>query len=232
MLTVFKILELYKGSSFPTRIIANDSESYILKMKGAGNGVKSLIQEFFVNRVCFSLGFNVPNAYPILLPDKFPWDFGTDEFDDLVKKSFGVNLILDYIENQTETHKLEPNSMSVEIKNQIMAIDFFFKNFDRTLQSHNFLKDQKGKLWIIDHGSCEFLNESIMKESKTLPSNHIFASESIQNNQYLRKILQFDFEKVIQNIPKSWCKELEIQKEDLRLIFKNRIQWITSLFSH
>ncbi|TGM78411.1 hypothetical protein EHR01_08120 [Leptospira mtsangambouensis] len=230
MLEVTKILELYKGSSFPTKIKANDGKTYILKMKGAGNGVKSLIQEFLVNRVCFSLGFNVPNVYPILLPDEFPWDFGTDEFDDLVKKSFGLNLMLDCIENQIETQELEPNSMSVEIKNQIVAIDFFFKNFDRTKQSNNFLKDRTGKLWIIDHGSCEFLNESIMEESKTLPSNHIFVSETIQNNRYLSQIIQFDFQRIIQEIPQSWVIEIGLKEKDIFLILNKRIHWILSKF--
>lgn len=101
MLTVSKILELYKGSSFPTRIQASDGNTYILKMKGAGNGVRSLLQEFLVNRVSHLMGCHVPNAHSILIPDQFPWTLGTDEFDDLVKKSFGMNLALDFIESQT-----------------------------------------------------------------------------------------------------------------------------------
>lgn len=88
MLTVSKILELYKGSSFPTRIQASDGNTYILKMKGAGNGVRSLLQEFLVNRVSHLMGCHVPNAHSILIPDQFPWTLGTDEFDDLVKKDF------------------------------------------------------------------------------------------------------------------------------------------------
>lgn len=101
MLTVSKILELYKGSSFPTKIQANDGNNYILKMKGAGNGVRSLLQEFLVNRVGHLTGCHIPNAQSILIPDQFPWTLGTDEFDDLVKKSFGMNLALDFIESQT-----------------------------------------------------------------------------------------------------------------------------------
>ncbi|TGL39716.1 HipA family kinase [Leptospira perdikensis] len=231
MLVVSKILELYKGSSFPVKIQTNNGNTYILKMKGAGNGAKSLIQEFIVNRVGHLIGFPIPNVQPVLIPDEFPWTFGTDEFDDLVKKSFGINLALDYIENQRDKIEIELNSLNEELRNQVKAIDFFFKNFDRTIQSNNFLKDQTGKIWIIDHGSCEFLNDSLMKESKLLPSNHIYKSEPVQNDPYLIKILQFDFEPFIQEVPKSWLNEIGLQKNDLRLILRNRVQWILSAFS-
>jgi len=87
-----KFIETYPGSSFPTRSQTTDGEMCVVKMRGAGNGAVALLSEFVVNRLASRAGLSVPDVSIIDIADNHPWDFGSDEFDDLLQKSSGPNL--------------------------------------------------------------------------------------------------------------------------------------------
>ena len=53
------------------------------------NAAVSLLSEFIANKVANKLNWPVTDVDWIYLPDNFPWIFGTDEFDDIVQKSYG-----------------------------------------------------------------------------------------------------------------------------------------------
>jgi len=115
----------YKGSSFPTLILDDNDNKYILKMKGAGNGAISLVAEFIDNRVSSLLNWNVPNAYWIEIKKDFPWTFGTDEFDDILTKSYGWNLAIENIEYIKCYNSSFDEINNSEILNKIVTIDYF-----------------------------------------------------------------------------------------------------------
>lgn len=81
-----RFIETYRGSSFPTRTETVDGQSCVIKMSGAGNGSAALLSEFIVNRITCRVGVATPDAYIIDIPDDYPWNFGTDEFYDIVRK--------------------------------------------------------------------------------------------------------------------------------------------------
>lgn len=70
-----------------------------------------------------------------------------------------------------------------------------------------------------------------MKESVTLPSNHVFISLPVQNNTYLTRLLQFDYQTQIKDVPKPWLAELGMNEKDLISILNDRIRWIQSVFT-
>src|SRR5688572_16660021 len=98
MKTLKRILRLYAGSSFPVEVELTTGERCVMKMRGAGNGPTSLLAELVVSRIAGAAGFPVPRAFPVLIPEAFPWEFGTDEFDDLLQRSYGENLGLELVE--------------------------------------------------------------------------------------------------------------------------------------
>src|SRR5271170_7301291 len=97
MVTLKSFFQRYPGSSIPTGIEAEDGGLWILKMRGVGNGVQSLLAEFVVNFSAASLGLPVPGVETVLIPQGFPWTFGTDEFDEILQRSYGLNLGLQYL---------------------------------------------------------------------------------------------------------------------------------------
>ena len=145
-----------------------EGKRWVMKMRGAGNGVQSLVAELVVNRLAKAAGFPVPDASTIRIPEGFPWEFGTDEFDDIVKKSFGANLALEPIEGALPITAEEAQDLPPALLRQVVAIDAVFSNYDRTSRSVNLLRDATKQVWIVDHGSCLFLDKPI-----ALPDHHL-----------------------------------------------------------
>src|SRR5258708_2630467 len=130
-----QFLETYRGSSFPTRSETTEGEICIVKMRGAGNGGALLLSEILLYPLCSGAGLAVPDASIIDLPAGFPWVFGTDEFYDLVQKSAGPNLALEWIVGATPLPDDRYRSLPDELVSQIVTIDLVFENVDRTTQS-------------------------------------------------------------------------------------------------
>ncbi len=66
-----------------------------MKFSGAGPGARSLLTEYVATALAGRLGLPVPSTRTLYLPPQFPWQIGTDEFDDLVQRSAGWNLGID-----------------------------------------------------------------------------------------------------------------------------------------
>jgi hypothetical protein len=208
------------GSSFPTLCETDEGKACVIKMKGAGNGPRSLISEFVVNETAGALGWPVPQVFPIEIPPNFPWSFGTDEFDDLVKKSFGVNLGFELIPEAKTLTLPETQKLSGEFKSILIALDLFFVNFDRTAKSQNILQDKDGQNWIIDHGSCLAL-QTTRSFPFGLPPDHIFASYPRELAPLIREKLQMlvefaDYVEIFEKIPMEWLTESGLLLADLR----------------
>lgn len=214
----------YRGSSFPVRIVADDDKKYVLKMKGAGNGARSLVQEFIVNKTAAILDFPVPDAQIIEIPTNYPWTFGTDEFDDIVQRSYGANLGIEYIDNTSVlSDMLTINSASI-ILDQIIALDFFFRNVDRTHQSQNFLIDAAGKIWLIDHGSCQFLTRQETAIGFQISQNHFASDDKLKDIHWLKRLVEFDFTPVLSDLSTDWLSEIELTRNEIYACLERRKQ--------
>jgi hypothetical protein len=230
--TLKKFIKLYAGSSFPTEIETLSDRKLILKMRGTGNGAKSLVSEFIVNRMASRIGWNVPSAELVKIPDQFPWEFGTDEFDDLLQKSYGINLGLQLIEEAVVADISNIATLPIDLLYKMATIDIFFCNFDRQKQSQNLLKDQNKKFWLIDHASCFFL-ESGFKQQFTLNPNHILKEREkiLVNPAYLKKIADRSLALVaIEELPSEWLEEIKLAKKDLLHIIDTRIELAKKLY--
>src|SRR5262245_40018668 len=149
MLTLARFVQRYPGSSMPTEIETTDGTRCVLKMKGAGNGAQSLAVELVVNRTAHALGWPVPDAFPVLMPDGFPWEFGTDEFDDVVQRSYGMNLGLEHLGPCESLAADAVRALPDSFLGRLVALDAFFCNYDRLPGSCNVLRDGRGQPWII-----------------------------------------------------------------------------------
>lgn len=208
MLTLKKYHQRFLGSSIPTEIETTDGQRLVLKMKGAGNGVISLVSEFIVNRAAVAMGWNVPDAFAVEIPQGFPWEFGTDEFDDIVQRSFGVNLGVQYLGPCKQLELAEVKAMSPKLLGEMQTIDALFLNYDRLAASRNVLQDDKGKIWLIDHGSCQFLDEDILKKPlQLIPGHLLLPDDSHIQKKSLLPLWEEALEACVE-VPEPWLKEL------------------------
>ncbi len=155
--TLKRFVESFPGSSFPTLSETEAGGTWVVKMRGAGNGADCLVSEYLVNRIAHQAGLPVPDACIIEIPGGHPWTFGTDEFDDIVQKSTGPNLGLTLIPDARRTVPEGYDSLAADMISQMVTLDLAFSNQDRSRASGNLLRDAAGLDWIVDHGGCRFL---------------------------------------------------------------------------
>jgi hypothetical protein len=196
----------------------------VVKLRGAGNGASSLLSEFVVNRLAHAAGLPVPNAFVVNIPLGFPWDFGTDEFYDLVKKSPGPNLALEWIDGAAQVSPKRYNLMPDDLVSQIVTLDLAFANRDRSARSGNLLEDRRGT-WIVDHGGCRFLFQQNFSPVLKLPEDHVFSGwEDAYDPAWLNPITPELIAETIAEIPDVWLIETQLTPEAITQIVSATLQ--------
>lgn len=218
MLELKRIIRQFHGSSFPVEVETVDGPNYVMKMRGSGNGSASLVQEFIVNSVASGAGWPVPTVAPIRIREEFPWEFGTDEFDDLLQRSYGVNLGIAPIKGLSPVAARELKELPPEFLARIAAIDAFFCNFDRTLRAANIERDSGGGLWIIDHGSCQLLDLVRGDRAVTLAPNHFLKPEetTLLRHPAIRELANTArLEEAVAKAPEDWLAAVKVTRPAL-----------------
>lgn len=211
-----RFIETFRGSSFPTLAETTDGQPLVIKMRGAGNGAGVLLAEFLVNRLASRCGLPVPDAHVVEIAAGHPWDFGSDEFDDLLQKSAGPNLGLQWIPNARPLHHDELLTLPAELVSRIVTLDLAFANLDRTIHSGNLLIDPAGKHWIVDHGSCRFLHREGAAFPKHLPAGHIFQGrEGDFDPHWLHAMTPPLIKEIANEVPALWLQEEGLGQRDL-----------------
>src|SRR6478672_10079696 len=91
------VTPLREGGSLPAIIEADDGFLYVLKFRGAGQGVKALIAELLGGEIARTLGFSVPEIVYANVDPAFGRTEPDEEIQDLLKFSEGLNLGLHYL---------------------------------------------------------------------------------------------------------------------------------------
>jgi hypothetical protein len=153
------VTPLREGGSLPAIVEADDDGTYVLKFRGAGQGVKALIAELVAGEIARALGVPVPE---IVLAELDP-DLGRTERDpeiqDLIKASAGLNLALDYLPGAIEFDVLDRSTLSPLLASSIVWFDAYVTNVDRSARNPNMLFWKK-TLWLIDHGASLYFHHN------------------------------------------------------------------------
>src|SRR3978361_734554 len=91
------VTPLREGGSLPAITEADDGFLYVLKFRGAGQGVKALIAELIAGEIARMLGLRVPEIVFANLDEAFGRTEPDEEIQDLLKASVGLNLALHYL---------------------------------------------------------------------------------------------------------------------------------------
>lgn len=146
------IQPLREGGSLPALAEADDDFKYVLKFKGGGHGVKTLIAELIGGEIARLLGLKVPELVFANLDEAFGRTEGDEEIQDLLKASQGLNLALHFLSGAINYDPVV-SPINAELASKIVWLDSFITNVDRTFRNTNMLIWNK-ELWLIDHGSC------------------------------------------------------------------------------
>src|SRR3954471_20624836 len=132
------VTALREGGSLPAIAEADDGFLYVLKFRGAGQGVKALIAELTGEKIAKALGLKVPEVVFANLDEAFGRTEPDEEIQDLLKASVGLNLALHYLSGSI-TFDPAVTRVDAVLASKIVWLDSLLLNVDRTARNTNML---------------------------------------------------------------------------------------------
>lgn len=209
------VVPLREGGSLPAVVEADDDGMYVLKFRGAGQGVKSLIAELVAGEIARALGLRMPELVFIEVDPILARSEPDVEIQELVKKSAGLNIGLDYLPGSLAYDPLLTPSPDAELASAIVWFDAYVTNVDRTRRNTNLMMWHK-RLWLIDHGATLYFHHAWTPETASKRSRsrfpqikeHVllpFASAIAEAHATLSKRLTPDvIRQIVGLIPDRW----------------------------
>jgi hypothetical protein len=152
------VTPLREGGSLPGLVEADDDGLYVVKFRGAGQGVGALVAEVVAGELARSLSLPVPELVRIELDPQIGVAEPDPEIQDLLMASAGLNLGVDFLPGA-----LAYSPAAVEADPEFCAnvvwFDALVMNLDRTPRNPNLLT-WHGRTWLIDHGAALYPQHS------------------------------------------------------------------------
>lgn len=145
------VTPLREGGSMPAVVEADDLGLYVLKFRGAGQGVRALIAEIVSGGIARALGLPVPEIVLAGLNADLARTEPDPEIQDLIRASGGLNVGLDYLSGAVN---FDPavDEVTDDFAARLVWFDALVSNVDRTARNTNLLMWHR-KPWLIDHGA-------------------------------------------------------------------------------
>lgn len=229
------VTPLREGGSLPAIVEADDQFLYVLKFRGAGQGSKALIAELLGGEIARTLGFRIPEIVFANLDVAFGRIEGDEEIQDLLKASVGLNLGLHYLSGSItfDPVAIQPDA---KLASQIVWLDAFLMNMDRTVRNTNMLWWHK-ELWLIDHGASLYFHHAWTDwqvAEKPFPSikNHALLSLASEleevNASFTSMLTKEKIDTIVKLIPEEWLTDgsfesPEANRQAYRWFLENRI---------
>jgi hypothetical protein len=194
---------------------ADDDGMYVLKFRGAGQGVKSLIAELVAGEIARASGLPVPEIVFVELDPELARTEPDPEIQDLIRASGGLNLALDYLPGSVTFDPVTGKS-DAELASEIVWFDAYVTNIDRTPRNANMLIWHR-RLWLIDHGAALYFhhtwNNYLERSRDPFPAikDHVllrFASDLEAVDSIMAERVTPDIlDPILQLIPDVWLVE-------------------------
>lgn len=221
------VTPLREGGSLPAIAEADDGFLYVLKFRGAGQGIKALIAELIGGEIARKLGFRIPELVFAELDEAFGRTEPDEEIQDLLKFSTGTNLALHFLSGALT---YDPAVLNIDplLSSQIVWLDGLITNVDRTAKNTNMLVWNR-ELWLIDHGAALYFHHSWdnWEEQATKPfvqiKDHVLLKQAGRLDEVdasFKQILTPDvIQEIVDLIPAEWFKSIGQDEETARKVY-------------
>lgn len=146
------VTPLREGGSMPAVVEGDDLGVYVLKFRGAGQGVRALLAEIIAGGIARALGLPVPEIVLALLDAALAQTEPDPEIQDLIRASGGLNVGLDYLSGAL-TFDPAVDEVTPDFASRLVWFDALVANVDRSARNTNLLIWHR-KPWLIDHGAA------------------------------------------------------------------------------
>src|SRR5947209_7636627 len=146
------LVPLREGGSLPAVVETDGPGAYVVKFRGAGQGVKALIAEALAAELAVLLGLPVPDPALVDLGAGFGEGEPDPEIQDILRGSVGTNFGLAYLAGALAFDPAADRSFDPDRAAEIVWFDAYITNVDRTARNTNLLR-WHGAQYLIDHGA-------------------------------------------------------------------------------
>jgi hypothetical protein len=171
-----------RGSSLPV-VAETPGGTFVVKLRGAGQGVHPLIAEVIVAELAETLGLPVPERARLELEPGTASEARHEEVLALLDASAGTNLGFRYLPEAKELGPHEAARLDESFIARVLWLDGLVMNPDRTRDNPNVLL-WNGQPWLIDHGAALTFHhdfEGVTEESPREATDwtpHLFATRT------------------------------------------------------
>lgn len=173
------VTPLREGGSLPGIVEADDDGTYVMKFRGAGQGLKVLVAEVLVAGLARAIEVPVPELALIRLDERIAKYEADEEVQDLLTASVGSNLGIDFLPGALGYDGSQPPD--ADLAERIVWLDAFTANVDRTWSNPNLLV-WHGRTWAIDHGAALYFHHSWPSRA---PSPERFAAQPFDPSRHV-----------------------------------------------
>ncbi|UWZ83972.1 HipA family kinase [Occallatibacter riparius] len=211
------VVPLREGGSLPAIVEGDDLGLYVVKFRGAGQGILALIAELIAGEIGRALGLRVPEIVFAEIDAALGRNEPDAEIRHLLKASAGLNLALDYLPGSVMFDPAARDAAAADEASMLVWFDAFAQNVDRTPRNANLLVWHR-KLYPIDHGAALFFHHdwATMEAKIASPFKQIeqhvllpWAKEIPQAGAAAReKLSDGVFERIAGAVPDAWLNAI------------------------
>jgi hypothetical protein len=201
----------------PALVEADDEGLYVVKLRGAGQGDKALVAELVVGELARAAGLPVPELVLVEVDGAFGRAEPDWEIRELMAKSAGLNLGLDYLPGAAGYDPLARALPPADLASRVVLFDAFVLNVDRTPRNPNLLT-WHGGTWLIDHGAALYFQHGWQPDAPLAMSDSTFSE--VKDHVLLPLATQLPaaaaalqaalddalFDRVLADVPDAWLE--------------------------
>ncbi len=150
------VTPLREGGSLPGLVEADDDGLYVVKFRGAGQGLRALVAEVIAGELARRAGMLVPELVTVAIDGRLGAAEPDPEIQALIVASDGTNLGVDFLPGALPYTSAGAWQPDPELAAEVVWLDALTTNVDRTPRNPNLLLWHE-RLWLIDHGAALYL---------------------------------------------------------------------------
>jgi hypothetical protein len=211
------VLPLREGGSLPAIVEADDLGLYVVKFRGAGQGILALVAELLAGEIARAIGLRVPEIVFVQLDAALGRNEPDAEIRELLKASVGLNIALDYLPGSVMFDPAASDPVPSDEASLAVWLDAFTLNVDRTAKNANLLVWHR-KPYLIDHGAALYFHHSweSRHEKAVVPFTEIakhvllpWASQiDVAGSTARAKLTPQLLQSIVDSIPAQWLDSL------------------------
>lgn len=207
------VTALREGGSLPGLVEADDDGLYVVKFRGAGQGLRALVAEVIVGELARRLGLLVPDLVTVEIDPVLGAAEPDPEIQALLTVSAGANLGVDFLPGALAYTPAGGWRPGGALAADIVWLDALVTNVDRTARNPNLLVWHR-RLWLIDHGAALYLQHQGLNPAQhaerpfRLIAEHVLLDQAgpitEAHERLAPQVERALLEQVVRQVPDEW----------------------------